>query len=219
MATSHPPSAPGWPTTSRYVPAGDLTNDGNNDLLVRDASGQLTRYDGATNKPFAPSGPHLALGAGWNAYDQLTVPGDLTGDTRPDLLARTPSGDLYMYADNGAGQFKDPVKIGFGWGIYNTVVGAGDLNGDGFGDLLARDTSGVLWRYDGNGRGNLRRPGPPGRGLGHLQRARRSRRHHRRRQGGPRGPRHRRRPVALPRKRRGRLHRPRCGSAPAGRRI
>uniref|UniRef100_A0AAU2V7E8 FG-GAP-like repeat-containing protein n=1 Tax=Streptomyces sp. NBC_00003 TaxID=2903608 RepID=A0AAU2V7E8_9ACTN len=148
-------SVPGWPTTSRYVPAGDLTNDGNNELLVRDASGQLTRYDGAVNKPFAPGGPHLALGAGWNAYDQLTVPGDLTGDGRPDLLARTPSGDLYMYADNGAGAFKDPVKIGFGWGIYNTVIGAGDLGGDGLGDLLARDASGVLWRYDGNGKGTF----------------------------------------------------------------
>ncbi|MEV5277398.1 FG-GAP-like repeat-containing protein [Streptomyces sp. NPDC052811] len=149
------PSAPGWPTSSRYVPAGDLTNDGDNDLLVRDASGQLTRYDGAVGKPFAPGGPHLALGAGWNAYDVLTVPGDLTGDGRPDLLARTPSGDLYMYADNGAGAFKDPVKIGFGWQAYNTVIGAGDLNGDGFGDLLARDGSGVLWRYDGNGKGTF----------------------------------------------------------------
>ncbi|MGW2860624.1 FG-GAP repeat domain-containing protein [Streptomyces sp. NPDC001205] len=149
------PSAPGWPTTSRYVPAGDLTNDGNNDLLVRDASGQLTRYDGAVNKPFAPGGPHLGLGGGWNAFDQLTVPGDLTGDGRPDLIARTASGDLYMYADNGAGQFRDPVRIGFGWGIYDTVIGAGDLNGDGYGDLLARDTAGVLWRYDGNGQGTF----------------------------------------------------------------
>ncbi|MFF4182396.1 FG-GAP repeat domain-containing protein [Streptomyces sp. NPDC001691] len=149
------PSGAGWPSGSYVVPMGDLTGDRCNDLLVRDPSGQLNRYDGGCGNAFTPNGAHQALGAGWNAFDVLTSPGDLTGDGRPDLLARTPSGDLYMYPDNGAGRLGNRVKAGFGWQIYNTVVGAGDLNGDGFGDLLARDASGVLWRYDGNGKNGL----------------------------------------------------------------
>ncbi|MFI6051131.1 FG-GAP repeat domain-containing protein [Streptomyces violascens] len=149
------PVGAGWPSGSYVVAMGDMTGDRCNDLLVRDPSGRLNRYDGGCGTAFTPAGDHLALGAGWNAFDVLTSPGDLTGDGRADLLARTPSGDLYMYPDNGTGRPGDRIKAGFGWQIYNTVVGAGDLNGDGLGDLLARDASGVLWRYDGNGKGGF----------------------------------------------------------------
>ncbi|MFF3243361.1 FG-GAP-like repeat-containing protein [Streptomyces sp. NPDC002870] len=148
-------SATGWPSSSLVVPFGDLSGDKCNDLLVRNSSGALTRYDGGCGKAFSPSGPKLALGTGWNIYNTLTSPGDLTGDGRADLLARTPAGELYLYADGGAGKLKARVKIGSGWQIYNSVVGAGDLNGDTFGDLLARDTAGVLWRYYGTGKGTL----------------------------------------------------------------
>ncbi|MFJ3584311.1 FG-GAP-like repeat-containing protein [Streptomyces sp. NPDC090127] len=146
-------SASGWPATSTVVPFGDLSGDRCNDLLVRSSAGVLTRHDGGCGAAFAPSGPKLTIGSGWNIYDALTAPGDLTGDGRTDLLARTPAGELWMYADDGAGRFKGRVKIGGGWQIYNAVVGVGDLNGDKAGDLLARDTAGILWRYHGNGKG------------------------------------------------------------------
>ncbi|MFI2352018.1 FG-GAP repeat domain-containing protein [Streptomyces sp. NPDC019443] len=148
-------SATGWPSSSLVVPFGDLSGDKCNDLLVRSSSGALTRYDGSCGKAFSPSGPKLALGTGWSIYNTLTSPGDLTGDGRADLLARAPGGELYLYADSGAGKLKARVKIGTGWQIYNSVVGAGDLNGDTFGDLLARDSAGVLWRYNGTGKGTL----------------------------------------------------------------
>jgi hypothetical protein len=148
-------SATGWPSTSLLAPFGDLSGDKCNDLLVRNSSGALTRYDGSCGKAFSPSGPKLALGSGWNIYNVLTSPGDLTGDGRADLLARTPAGELYLYADSGAGNLKARVKIGTGWQIYNSVTGAGDLNADTFGDLLARDSAGVLWRYNGTGVGTF----------------------------------------------------------------
>ncbi|WP_369145488.1 FG-GAP repeat domain-containing protein [Streptomyces sp. R44] len=148
-------SAAGWPATSTVVPFGDLSGDHCNDLLVKDAAGMLTRYDGGCGKAFAPGGPKRTLGGGWQIYDSLTAPGDLTGDGRTDLLARTPAGELWLYADNGAGAFKPRVRIGAGWQAYNTLVGVGDLNGDKNGDLLARDTAGVLWRYYGTGTGAL----------------------------------------------------------------
>ncbi|WP_351231208.1 VCBS repeat-containing protein [Streptomyces sp. NPDC002133] len=149
-------SAAGWPTASVVVPFGDLSGDRCNDVLVRDSSGVLTRYDGACGKAFAPTGAKRVIGSGWNIYNVLTSPGDLTGDGRADLLARTPAGELYLYADNGAGAFRARVKVGPGWQIYNAVVGVGDLNGDKAGDLLARDAAGVLWRYDGTGKGTLK---------------------------------------------------------------
>lgn len=147
------PSASGWPATSTVVPFGDLSGDRCNDLLVRSSAGVLTRHDGGCGKAFAPGGPKAVLGSGWNIYNVLTAPGDLTGDGRTDLLARTPAGELWMYADDGTGKFKGRVKLGGGWQIYNSVVGVGDLNGDKAGDLLARTPSGELWRYNGNGKG------------------------------------------------------------------
>ncbi|MFC9384645.1 FG-GAP repeat domain-containing protein [Streptomyces venezuelae] len=146
-------TAAGWPATSTVVPFGDLSGDRCNDLLVRSSTGVLTRHDGGCGTAFAPGGPQRTLGGGWNIYNTLTAPGDLTGDGRTDLLARTPAGELWMYADDGAGTFKSRVRLGGGWQIFNSVVGVGDLNGDKAGDLLARDTTGVLWRYDGNGKG------------------------------------------------------------------
>ncbi|MEU2072743.1 FG-GAP-like repeat-containing protein [Streptomyces sp. NPDC013489] len=148
-------SATGWPSTSMAVPFGDLSGDGCNDVLVRSAAGVLSRYDGGCGKAFAPGGPRLTIGSGWQVYNALTAPGDLTGDGRTDLLARTPAGELWMYAADGAGKFKGRVKLGAGWQAYNVLVGTGDLNGDKAGDLLARDAAGVLWRYYGDGKGAL----------------------------------------------------------------
>ncbi|MEU9947157.1 FG-GAP-like repeat-containing protein [Streptomyces sp. NPDC047939] len=148
-------SATGWPSTSMVVPFGDLSGDGCNDVLVRSSAGVLTRYDGGCGKAFSPSGVRLTIGSGWQTYNMLTAPGDLTGDGRTDLVARTPAGELWMYAADGAGKFKGRVRVGGGWQVYNALVGTGDLNGDKVGDLLARDTAGVLWRYYGNGKGAL----------------------------------------------------------------
>ncbi|MEU3609378.1 VCBS repeat-containing protein [Streptomyces sp. NPDC035033] len=149
-------SASGWPASSVVVPFGDLSGDGCADLLVRDAAGTLTRHDGSCGRAaFAPSGPRRAIGGGWQIYNALTAPGDLTGDGRTDLLARTPAGELWMYADNGAGAFSTRVRIGGGWQAYDRIAGVGDLGGDKHGDLLARDTAGVLWRYSGTGRGTF----------------------------------------------------------------
>ncbi|MEU2234438.1 FG-GAP-like repeat-containing protein, partial [Streptomyces vietnamensis] len=146
-------SAAGWPATSTVVPFGDLSGDRCNDLLVRDAAGVLTRYDGGCGTAFAPSGPKRTIGSGWQIYNSLTASGDLTGDGRTDLLARTPAGELWMYADDGTGKFKPRVRIGSGWQVYNSLVGVGDFTGDGKADLVARDTAGVLWRYAGTGTG------------------------------------------------------------------
>ncbi|MEU7007894.1 hypothetical protein [Streptomyces sp. NPDC046332] len=54
------------------MPFADLSGDRCNDLLVRSATGVLTRHDGGCGTAFAPNGPKLTIGSGWNIYDALT---------------------------------------------------------------------------------------------------------------------------------------------------
>ncbi|MEV1080861.1 VCBS repeat-containing protein [Streptomyces sp. NPDC050211] len=149
-------SASGWPAGTLAVPFGDMGTDRCAEMLIRTPSGELRRYTGRCGISYTPSNSHTSLGTGWNAYNVLTAPGDLTGDGRTDLLARKAStGDVYLFANDGAGKLKAGVKIRT-WSGYKKIVGAGDLNGDGFGDVLALDGSGTLWRYDGTGAGQVK---------------------------------------------------------------
>ncbi|MFD4370738.1 FG-GAP repeat domain-containing protein [Streptomyces sp. NPDC058486] len=92
------------------------------------------------------------IGGGWQVYNQLVGPGDLSGDGKSDLLARDKSGVLYLYQGNGAGTgFASRIRVGDGWSAYNQILGAGDYTGDGRADVLARDRSGNLFLYRGTG--------------------------------------------------------------------
>ncbi|WP_326786899.1 FG-GAP repeat domain-containing protein [Streptomyces sp. NBC_00151] len=146
-----------WSTKAVAVPFGDLNGDRCNDVLVRMSDGSLRGYKPACGTAPTPSTSYKALGTGWNAYDVLTSPGDLTGDRRPDLLARKAStGDLYLFAAKSDGTLAAGKKIRTAWTGYTKIVGAGDLNGDGIGDVLARDKAGTLYRYNGTGTGLLK---------------------------------------------------------------
>ncbi|MEV6018564.1 VCBS repeat-containing protein [Streptomyces sp. NPDC051997] len=147
----------GWSTKAVAVPFGDLNGDRCNDVLVRMSDGSLRGYRPACGTAPTPSTSYKALGTGWNAYNVLTSPGDLTGDRRPDLLARKAStGDLYLFAAKSDGTLAAGRKIRAAWTGYTKIVGAGDLNGDGIGDVLARDKAGTLYRYNGTGTGLLK---------------------------------------------------------------
>ncbi|WP_245173087.1 FG-GAP repeat domain-containing protein [Streptomyces aureus] len=147
----------GWSAKTVAVPFGDLNGDRCNDVLVRMSDGALRGYKPACGTAPTPSTSYKALGTGWNAYDVLTSPGDLTGDGRPDLLSRKSStGDLYLFAAKSDGTLSAGRRIRTAWTGYTKVVGAGDLNGDGIGDVLARDGAGTLYRYDGTGTGLLK---------------------------------------------------------------
>ncbi|MEU6228315.1 FG-GAP-like repeat-containing protein [Streptomyces sp. NPDC047042] len=143
----------GWPTSSTFVPFGNLSGPWCNDLLVRDSAGQLTRYNGTCGDAFTPRTWHRTLGTGFGAYDVLTSPGDLTGDGHPDLIARDRAGVLWRYAGDGRGGLTARVKVAAGLGGYTRLVGAGDMNGDGIGDMVGLDRANVLWRWLGNGKG------------------------------------------------------------------
>ncbi|WP_371664649.1 FG-GAP-like repeat-containing protein [Streptomyces sp. NBC_00280] len=152
--SAHKALAGGWPTSSTFIPFGDLSGDACNDLLVRDSAGRLTRYDGTCGKAFTPkTPPRRVVGTGFGGYDVLTSPGDLTGDGWADLIARDRAGVLWRYSGDGKGGLEARVRLVAGQGGYTRLVGAGDLNADGIGDMVGLDRAGVLWRWLGNGKG------------------------------------------------------------------
>ncbi|WP_406178483.1 FG-GAP-like repeat-containing protein [Streptomyces canus] len=150
-------SASGWPTSVRAVPFGDLSGDRCNDVLVRLSSGALRLYKPGCGAALKPSTPYTSLGtSGWNQYDVLTAPGDVTKDGLPDLIARnTSTGAVYLYKGTSSGKLSARVKLYDNWKTYKKIVGVGDLDGDGIGDLLAQDKSNNLYRYYGKGNGTF----------------------------------------------------------------
>ncbi|MGW8357471.1 FG-GAP-like repeat-containing protein [Streptomyces wedmorensis] len=144
-----------FPTTSVFVPTGDLNGDRCVDVYAR-VGDQLRAYRPGCGKVLSASSPYTVVGSGWGTYDVLTSPGDVNGDGYADLIARQAStGDVYFYAGTAGHGMKPRVRIAAGWKLYKKLVGAGDLNGDGRGDLLGVDTAGVLWRYYGTATGGL----------------------------------------------------------------
>lgn len=146
----------GWATTIKAVPVGDMSGDRCNDLIVRLSSGSLQLYKPACGKAVTPSTAYTSLGTGWNQYNLLTSPGDISGDGRPDLLARKASdGDIYLYKGTSTGKLSSRVKLYDNWKGYKKIVGVGDLNGDGRGDIIQQDSSNELWRRNGTGKGTF----------------------------------------------------------------
>lgn len=112
--------------------------------------------------------------------DSADKPGDMTGDTVPDLLAISSGGNLWMYPsttagdlhaslsaahDDGIGLLSDPDedgevhKPGYWVGSDGTpalITHGGDVFGaDGVGDVFARMPDGKLYVYPGDGYGSV----------------------------------------------------------------
>ncbi|MFG2147823.1 FG-GAP repeat domain-containing protein [Streptomyces sp. NPDC048696] len=142
----------GWQTYDLLTKISTFGVEGNGDLVGRDRAGVLWYYRGSGNGD-APFASRVKVGGGWQVYDTLIGGGDLTGDGKPDLLARDRGGVLWLYKGTGnpADPFATRTRIGGGWNTYNLITGGADVTGDGRPDLLARDRDGVLWLYEGTG--------------------------------------------------------------------
>ncbi|WP_406001369.1 N-acetylmuramoyl-L-alanine amidase [Streptomyces sp. NBC_00829] len=113
----------GWGIYNQLTDTGDLTGDGKADLLTRDTSGVLWLYKG-TGSATAPYAARVKTGSGWGAYGILNGPSDLSGDGKPDVIARDTSGVLWLYKGTGGATapFAARVQIATGWQIYNLLV-------------------------------------------------------------------------------------------------
>ncbi|WP_327306596.1 VCBS repeat-containing protein [Streptomyces sp. NBC_01298] len=142
----------GWNVYDTLVGVSDVTGDKKADLLARDTAGVLWLYQGTglNSRPFET---RVQIGRGWSIYDQLVGGVDLTGDAKPDMVARDKAGKLWLYQGTGvaAKPFATKLQIGTNWQIFNSIVAPGDLTSDGKADLVTRDKAGSLWLYQGTG--------------------------------------------------------------------
>jgi hypothetical protein len=136
----------GWAQYNLIAPAGNWTGQARPDLFARRTS------DGALfvvpNDGHGGFKARFQVGSGiqWSTYDTITGVGDWNGDGNPDLIARTPSGSIYLYSGSKNGQIDPtPQLLATGWDAYDQIVAPVDWNGDGLPDLIARKPDGSMW--------------------------------------------------------------------------
>lgn len=104
---------------TQVLSAGDWDRDGNGDVIVRSASGDLlVLYPGLGNGKF---GRGRSLGSGWASVNQLTAVGDVTGDGRPDLMGRVGSRPMTIFPGYGSKAFKAPQLAPDSLRTYNQI--------------------------------------------------------------------------------------------------
>ncbi|GAA0830978.1 VCBS repeat-containing protein [Streptosporangium amethystogenes subsp. fukuiense] len=156
--TTYTATPPQWEFADTLIIA-DVTGDNRVDVVVRDPSvnnGTLYVYPNDGSGSANPWPSRFAAGTGWNIVDRILV-GDVTGDGKPDLLARNPvesSGTLYVYPNNGSVTSnpwtRSPIWSGNGWNLAQMMM-LDDVTGDGKPEVVARDTTGALLVYPHNG--------------------------------------------------------------------
>ncbi|MGW9437197.1 N-acetylmuramoyl-L-alanine amidase [Streptomyces sp. NPDC055607] len=148
----------GWQIYDRMVGVRDISGDDRADLLAREKSGVLWLFKG-TGDPVTPFAARVKVSAGWTLYDELVGTGDLTGDGKPDVMARDTTGGMWIFKGTGTSALFQPrLKISNGWQAYRGLIGPGDLNLDGRADFVAREASGALWTFPGTGTSTLFSP-------------------------------------------------------------
>ncbi|QGZ48553.1 N-acetylmuramoyl-L-alanine amidase [Streptomyces sp. QHH-9511] len=142
----------GWNAYNLVTPLTALRADGTGDVIAREPSGALWYYS-ASGNPSAPFKARVKAGTGWGVFNQIVGVRDQTGDGKPDVIGREPSGVLWLYPGTGnpSAPLGPRLQVGTGWQTYNMIISTGDLTGDGKPDLMGRDTAGALWLYNGTG--------------------------------------------------------------------
>jgi hypothetical protein len=140
----------GWQGFDSYA-IDDIDGDGAEDLIVRRTDdGALFVYPDSG----VPTAPYVyqarrQVGTGYNVFDVILV-GDVDGDGLADLVARKPSGVLYLYLNSGRAANPYPggerIQIGTGFSRYPRLLLA-DVNGDGLADLIGFATDGTATVY------------------------------------------------------------------------
>ncbi|MEU2617581.1 trypsin-like serine protease [Streptomyces sp. NPDC007157] len=92
----------GWSQYNQLRGVGDFNGDGKADLLARKSSGgDLYLYKGTGKSGTGLFSARVKVRSGWTGFNTLAAVGDLTGDGKADLVARTTGGTLYLYPGTG----------------------------------------------------------------------------------------------------------------------
>jgi hypothetical protein len=104
----------GWQVFDALVGMGDVNGDGHADLVARRRSTTaLAFYLGNGKGRFLPG--RTDYGNGWDAFQTMASPGDITGDGHPDLLAvDRATGVLWLYPGSGTSTLPRR-SLGTGW--------------------------------------------------------------------------------------------------------
>ncbi len=115
----------GWQMYAQMITPGDVTGDGRVDLLGRTPAGLLYLYRGTGITSGTAIGYErgTVVSRGWQVFNTVLSVGDVSGDGRADLLARTPSNANYLYAGTGKGTFAAAKRISAPWGDTTRIFG------------------------------------------------------------------------------------------------
>jgi len=92
-------------------------------VLARNKStGDLYLYKGTGKSGTGVFAARVKVRTNWSGYNAFDAVGDITGDGRADLLARTPGGTLYLYKGTGKATseiFATRTSVGTGFQQYD----------------------------------------------------------------------------------------------------
>ena len=116
--------------------AGDWDSDGHDDVVTRSpSSGTVWLYPGDGTGGLDE---RVAMWTGWREQTDLVVTGDVSGDDRPDLLARHADGPLYVYPSDGRGGKQARYVARERLFAVDLAAPAGFWNRDATRDLIVR---------------------------------------------------------------------------------
>ncbi|MFI6250209.1 trypsin-like serine protease [Streptomyces sp. NPDC051016] len=113
----------GWSQYNQLRGVGDFNGDGKADLLARKSTGgDLYLYKGTGKAGTGLFSARVKVRSAWTGFNTLAAVGDMTGDGKADLLARTTGGTLYLYPGTGKGTseiFGTRKSLGTGFQQYD----------------------------------------------------------------------------------------------------
>ncbi len=133
----------GWSRYEEVLALGDVTGDGDPDLLARGRDGTASLRAGTRGSGFAA--PAEATGP-WSPEDDLSAIGDFTGDGRPDLAWRpADTGSAYVVPGRGAGVFGRGLGPVARLAVGDDLTGGIQVGGGPAPDVLARRGGDLVW--------------------------------------------------------------------------